>query len=130
MGAVDASSKRALRGAVRAFSPVLSLVVVVAGFMLAAPPPTYIAPDIRVIAVQTVVTATAAIGVTLVIISGGIDLSIGSAVALASIAAALALKHGWPIPAAAAAAVGTGGLCGLYNGLLITLLRLPPFIAT
>ena len=79
---------------------------------------------------QTALNAVVAVGMTFVIISGGIDLSVGSVLALAGICLALALEAGVPAPAALAIALVVGGACGLANGLLITLGRLPPFIAT
>jgi ribose transport system permease protein len=79
---------------------------------------------------QTALNAVVAVGMTFVIISAGIDLSVGSVLALAGICLALALEAGVPAPAAIGIALAVGGACGLVNGLLITLGRLPPFIAT
>jgi ribose transport system permease protein len=79
---------------------------------------------------QTALNAVVAVGMTFVIISGGIDLSVGSVLALAGICLALALEAGVPAPVAIAIALAVGTACGLVNGLLITLGRLPPFIAT
>jgi ribose/xylose/arabinose/galactoside ABC-type transport system permease subunit len=79
---------------------------------------------------QTSINAIVAVGMTYVIISGGIDLSVGSVLAVAGIALALALEGGLPGPAAIGIALATGTVCGLANGVLITLGRLPPFIAT
>ncbi len=79
---------------------------------------------------QTALNAVVAVGMTFVIISGGIDLSVGSVLALAGICLALALEAAVPAPVAIAMALAVGGACGLVNGLLITLGRLPPFIAT
>ena len=85
----------------------------------------------RTIAVQTVVVGTAALGMTIVMISGGIDLSVGSAVALVTVAVATAIRdHGLPLPLALLVGVVIGGACGLWNGLLITSLRVVPFIIT
>lgn len=79
---------------------------------------------------QTSINAIVAVGMTYVIISGGIDLSVGSVLAVSGIALALALEGGLPAPAAILLALATGTACGLANGLLITFGRLPPFIAT
>jgi len=79
---------------------------------------------------QTSINAIVAVGMTFVIISGGIDLSVGSVLAVAGIALALALESSVPAPAAIVLALATGTVCGLANGLLITFGRLPPFIAT
>jgi ribose transport system permease protein len=115
---------------VTALAPFLGLLVVIALFYAIPPHPRVTLLDLQTVAVHMVIVGIAAMGMTFIIISGGIDLSVGSAIALASVAVALALKHGWPLPAAIAVALGTGAVCGLYNSLLITLLRLPPFIAT
>lgn len=79
---------------------------------------------------QTSINAIVAVGMTYVIISGGIDLSVGSVLAVSGIALALTLEGGVPAPAAIVLALATGTACGLTNGLLITFGRLPPFIAT
>lgn len=79
---------------------------------------------------QTSINAMVAVGMTFVIISGGIDLSVGSLVALTGVVLAAALKTGWPAPAAMAVALGVGAACGMVNGLVIALGRLPPFIMT
>jgi hypothetical protein len=70
-------------------------------------------------------------GATLVIVSGGIDLSVGSVVALAGVATADALvNHHAPVWVGILVGVGVGALAGLVNGLIITRLRVPAFIAT
>ena len=68
---------------------------------------------------------------TFVILTGGVDLSVGSMVALASVSGGyLMIQQGWSMWPAVAVMVLVGGLCGLFNGLVITLGRIPPFIAT
>jgi ribose/xylose/arabinose/galactoside ABC-type transport system permease subunit len=79
---------------------------------------------------QTSINAIVAVGMTYVIISGGIDLSVGSLVALAGVVLAGALKAGWPLPLAIAAGLGVGAVSGLINGVVIAFGRLPPFIMT
>lgn len=79
---------------------------------------------------QTSINAVIALGMTFVILSGGIDLSVGSLLALAGVVLAWALQAGWPVPAAILAGLAVGGASGLVNGLLITKGRLPAFIAT
>jgi ribose transport system permease protein len=79
---------------------------------------------------QTALNAVVAVGMTFVIISGGIDLSVGSVLAFAGIALGLALDAGFPLPLAIALALAVGLGCGLANGVLISVGRLPPFIAT
>ena len=82
------------------------------------------------IAEQATIIAIIAVGMTFVIITGGIDLSVGSVLAFAGVVMATALHQGVPLPAALLVGLGIGLLCGLVNGLLITIGRLPPFIAT
>lgn len=79
---------------------------------------------------QTALNAVVAVGMTFVIISGGIDLSVGSVLAFAGVTLGLALESGVPAPVAVVLALAVGLSCGLANGVLITIGRLPPFIAT
>ena len=79
---------------------------------------------------QTTINAVIAVGMTCVILTAGIDLSVGSIVALAGVVMASRLQAGWPLGAAILAGLGIGALCGFVSGLLITKGRLPPFIAT
>ena len=82
------------------------------------------------VAEQAAIIAIVAVGMTFVIITGGIDLSVGSVLAFAGVVMASTLHAGVPVPVALAVALGTGLFCGLVNGALITVGRLPPFIAT
>jgi ribose transport system permease protein len=82
------------------------------------------------VAEQATIIAIIAVGMTFVIITGGIDLSVGSVLAFAGVVMASALHQGVPLPVALLVGLGIGMLCGLVNGLLITIGRLPPFIAT
>jgi ribose transport system permease protein len=82
------------------------------------------------IAEQATIIAIVAVGMTFVIITGGIDLSVGSVLAFAGVVLASLLQRGLPLPLALAAGLGVGLACGVVNGLLITVGRLPPFIAT
>ena len=79
---------------------------------------------------QTALNAIVAMGMTFVIISGGIDLSVGSVLAFPASGSPSRLEHAVPAPAAIAIALAMGAGCGLLNGALITFGRLPPFIAT
>ncbi|MDQ0952356.1 ribose/xylose/arabinose/galactoside ABC-type transport system permease subunit/ABC-type sugar transport system substrate-binding protein [Streptomyces phaeochromogenes] len=83
------------------------------------------------IGVQAAVTAILAFGVTFVIVSAGIDLSVGSVAALsATVLAWTATSEGVPVWIAVILAIATGIACGLVNGVLISYGKLPPFIAT
>ena len=80
---------------------------------------------------QVTVIGVMAIGMTLVILIGGIDLSVGSVLALAAMVMGyLGNTMGLPFPLAILAAILAGGLCGAVSGLMITGLSMPPFIAT
>jgi ribose/xylose/arabinose/galactoside ABC-type transport system permease subunit len=82
------------------------------------------------VAQQTSINAIVAAGMTFVIISGGIDLSVGSIVAISGVVLGTMLQTGVPIPIAIAGSILVGIACGLINGLLISIGRLPPFIST
>lgn len=71
-----------------------------------------------------------AVGMTFVILTGGIDLSVGAVVALSTVIIATALKSGWPAPLAIAAALVVGPLLGLTMGLIIEYFEVQPFIVT
>ena len=86
--------------------------------------------NLMTVAIQTVIVGLGAIGMTFVIVSGGIDLSIGSVIALASVVTALSARAGLPTPVAVMAGVTAGGLCGALNGWLVTRLAIVPFIVT
>ena len=79
---------------------------------------------------QTAINAVIAVGMTFVILSAGIDLSVGSIAALSGVVMADRLHAGWPLLPAILAGLFTGALCGLFSGVLITRGKLPPFIAT
>lgn len=79
---------------------------------------------------QVAVNAILATGMTFVIISAGIDLSVGSVLALSGCVMAIALHAGVGIFPGILLAVGVGSLCGLANGFMTGYLRVPPFIAT
>lgn len=74
--------------------------------------------------------AIIAIGMTLLIVSGGFDLSVGSVVALSGTVTAIWLQQGVPVPAAIALGLAVGGTTGLLNGLIVAELGISPFIAT
>ncbi len=98
--------------------------------------------NLALLAKQTSFIAIMAVGIALVIISGGIDLSVGSVYALASVLGALTLHYFGPdmpgagtspwlsVPLGMLACLGAGALCGLINGGLVVALRVHPFIIT
>jgi ribose/xylose/arabinose/galactoside ABC-type transport system permease subunit len=72
----------------------------------------------------------AALGMTVVIATRGIDISVGAQVALSGTVACMLIAGGTPMPAALAAAMGAALLCGAWNGLLVAALKLQPIVAT
>src|SRR4051812_13540753 len=86
--------------------------------------------NFKLILTQTVIVAIGALGMTMIIVSGGIDLSVGSVIALTSVLAAWLLKEGHSIAAAYTAAIGLGALIGFVNGSIISVFRMTPFIVT
>jgi ribose transport system permease protein len=110
--------------------PVIGLLLVVAFFGVLRPHDFLNWGTLQLMLLQTAVIGTAAIGMTFIIISGGIDLSVGSNIALCTVVIATALSANWPPLAAAAVGIATAGAVGLAISSLITGLRLSPFIIT
>jgi ribose transport system permease protein len=110
--------------------PFAGLLVVIGLFGLLEPDSFLTVYNFQTIAAQTVIVGLGAIGMTFVIVSGGIDLSVGASIALSSVITALLLQHGASAFLAAACGVGAGALLGLVNGGLITRLSVVPFIVT
>jgi ribose transport system permease protein len=113
-------------------APFVGLVLVALTFaILTGAPERYLSlQNLRVILAQTLIVGLGAIGMTFIIVSGGIDLSVGSVIALTSVVAAVYLRDGSSPAMAIAMAILVGGLVGLANATLITALRVVPFIAT
>lgn len=88
------------------------------------------APNLINILQQSSINACIALGMTFVIILGGIDLSVGPTAAVSAIVGATLMIAGLPIPLAVLAAIATGMACGLFNGSLVALAGLQPFIVT
>lgn len=86
--------------------------------------------NILTVATQTAVIAVIAVGQTYVMITAGIDLSIGSNIALSGMTSAMAMQAGLPLPLAMGIGLASGALVGLINGSLVVYGKLPPFIVT
>ena len=112
--------------------PFVGLALVILIFVLLTDAPgRFLSPfNLRTVLTQTVIVAIGAIGMTMLIVSGGIDLSVGSVIALTSVVTALGLRADHSPLVAVAAGVAVGGLIGVVNGLAITRLKVVPFIAT
>lgn len=114
----------------RLLRPFAGLAVVIGLFAALEPDVFLSAYNLKTVATQTVIVGLGALGMTFVIVAGGIDLAAGSTIALSSVVTAALLRAGWtPLPAATAGVL-TGALAGMISGLLVVGLRVVPFIAT
>jgi ribose transport system permease protein len=109
--------------------PFFTLIVLFVGLTLATP---HFLTDTNLSSVvrQTAVINIMALGMTLVIVAGGIDLSVGAILAMGGLLGTMAMEHGMSIPMGVLIGVLTGLACGLFNGLLTTRLKINPFIVT
>lgn len=115
------------------FGPFIGLMLVIGLFAASNEVRPYFltGANFKIILTQTVIVAIGALGMTLIIVSGGIDLSVGSAVALTSVTGAMmVLKHPESAPQAALCTILLGGVIGLINGTVIAGFRMLPFIVT
>ncbi|TRW96615.1 ABC transporter permease [Paracoccus sp. M683] len=107
-----------------------SLIVLVLGFSLASPN-FFQTSNIMAILQAASVNGVLAVGVTLIIITGGIDLSIGTLMTFCAVMTGVVLTWaGMPLILGVVAAIATGALCGLVSGFFVARLKIPPFIAT
>jgi ribose transport system permease protein len=113
----------------RQFGTLIGLVLLSA-VLWALSPHFLTVPNILNIAQQTSINAIVAVGMTYVILSGGIDLSVGSIVALSGVVLGVLLQSEQPVAMALGGAIGMGVVCGLLNGALVSWGGLPPFIVT
>ncbi len=111
------------------FMPYASLICLFLLLSLASP--YFLTPgNLSSVVRQTTVITIMAIGMTVVMASGGIDLSVGSMVGLTGVCGAMLISGQFPIAVALMGAVLAGTLCGCCNGAAVTFFRIPPFIAT
>ena len=116
-------------GAIQKLAAFASLVLLIIFFSFASP--YFFSYDNLITVVkQTAVIGIIAIGVTYVIITAGIDLSLGAVVAFAGMTAAMVLRAGTPSIVGVLVGCATGAACGLFCGVVIAKGRLPPFVAT
>jgi len=106
----------------------LVLVAVIFGVLVGG---QFFAPgNIELMARQAAIVCMAALGMTVVIATGGIDLSVGSIISLSTVAIAMALRAEYSPLMAAAIGIAAAAICGVVNGVVITQLRVVPFIVT
>jgi ribose transport system permease protein len=129
-GSAPSAVLHTLRAGLQQFLAFASLLVIFAFFSIVSPN-FFTYGNVTNILFSTVVIGTLALGTTFVIITGGIDLSVGTGMALcAVISGVLIVNAGVPLPIGVLGAILFGGLIGLVNGLNVAVLGLPPFIAT
>lgn len=122
---------RASRGpvALRDAGTLIGLIIIMLVFALLAP--GFISErNLLNILQQSSLNACLALGMTLVIVSGGIDLSVGPTAALSAVISGTLLLAGVPVPLAILAGLLLGVICGLINGVLVAIVGLQPFIVT
>ncbi|PHP95064.1 ribose ABC transporter permease [Pantoea agglomerans] len=107
----------------------IGLLIIVVTFSFLSPV-FFTLPNLLNILQQSSINALIALGMTLVIISGGIDLSVGPTAALSAVLGATLMASGVPVPLAILATLGVGAICGLFSGTLIAYAGLQPFIVT
>jgi ribose transport system permease protein len=114
------------------FGPFFGLLLVIGLFSLSSTVRPYFltGANFKIILTQTVIVAIGTLGMTLIIVSGGIDLSVGSVVALTSVAGAVLLVKGYGALTSALLVIGAGAFIGLLNGVVIGGLGMMPFIVT
>ena len=109
--------------------PFLTLIVLAAALAIASPnflTGTNLSSVVR----QTAVINIVSLGMTVIMIAGGIDLSVGAVLAIGGLAGTMAMAAGLPVPLGVLLGIGTGLFWGFVNGLLTATLRIPPFIVT
>ncbi|WP_114192392.1 ABC transporter permease [Edaphovirga cremea] len=114
---------------VRDAGTLIGLLIIVGTFSMLSPVFMTI-PNLLNILQQSSINGIIALGMTLVIISGGIDLSVGPTAALSAVLGATLMVAGVPIPLAVMATLGVGALCGVFSGSLVAYAGLQPFIVT
>src|SRR4051794_28761192 len=119
-------------GLINAAGPLFGLILVLGLFSLSSEvrPYLFTGANFKIVLIQTVIVAVGALGMTMIIVSGGIDLSVGSTVALTSVLGATVLVKGHSPLAAFGLTILAGGIIGLLNGSMVAFFRMMPFIVT
>jgi ribose transport system permease protein len=129
-----AANKSKLSRIIAALGPFLILGFVLALFAAIMNPDSratfFSLYNFKTILTQTVIVAIGALGMTMIIVSAGIDLSVGSVIALTSVIGAVLVNENWSVPAVIFLCIVVGGGVGLVNGTIIAGFRMTPFIVT
>lgn len=132
MNSISVPKRNGFSILLNAVGPFLGLLLVLGLFSLSSEvrPYLFTGANFKIVLVQTVIVAVGALGMTMIIVSGGIDLSVGSVVALTSVLGANLILKGCSPAITLLLTVFAGGIIGLLNGTLIASLRMMPFIVT
>lgn len=136
MSEVSAEQKMTLRARHLQWQRIAEYVIVIAIILESAvfavmAPQFFSVPNLINVALSIAITGILAVGMTAVILTGGIDLSVGSVAALAGVVAAMiASSGGGAVPLGIVAALGIGAAVGFFNGIMIAQFRVPPFVVT
>jgi ribose transport system permease protein len=114
---------------IKRFLPFVSLIALC--ILIAVLEPKFLsAGNLAGVARQTAVITIMAIGMTMVMVAGGIDLSVGSMMALTAVLGALAMVAGAPVMLGILVCIAVGAMFGFINGTAVAMLKIPPFIVT
>jgi ribose/xylose/arabinose/galactoside ABC-type transport system permease subunit len=125
-----AAGKISWIGTILKLGPVLGLLFVLGLFSVLTPKTFDTTNNLQLMLEQTAVVGTAALGMTLVIVSGGIDLSVGANIALGTVVIAQLINRGWPALPAALVGILACGTVGVFIAVMVTQVRLNSFIVT
>lgn len=129
MSIKEKDTRAILIGAFKKYAIVLVLLLLI-GTLSVLSPQFFKLENLKNILRQISVVTIMSFGVTFIILTGGIDLGLGAYVALASVISANIAKAGQPVAYALFAAIAVGVVCGMVNGAIIAIFRIPPFIVT
>jgi ribose transport system permease protein len=115
---------------IRRFGGVFGMLAVVVFFAISLPDTFLTARNLLNISQQISMLAVVAVTMTVVMVMGDFDLSVGAMASLSGVVAATLFAAGWSIPTALAAALLVGALGGLFNGLMVSIVGILPFVAT
>lgn len=119
-----------MTGTIRRFSGIIGMLTVVAFFAISLPDTFLTARNLLNISQQISMLAVVAATMTVVMVMGDFDLSVGAMASLAGVVAATLFVAGWSIPATLGVALGVGLIGGLFNGVIVSLIGILPFVGT
>lgn len=119
-----------MAAALKRYGSLIGMASIILFFWIALPDTFMTARNWLNISQQLSMLTVVAVTMTVVMVMGDFDLSVGAMASLSGVVAAILFTFGWPVPAALAAALAVGILGGLLNGVLVSLIGILPFVAT